>query len=128
VLSQVEDSLAAHRLLGWRPWFRVVAKVGKFERAEAWYLRVRAGHSALAMLRDIRDGRFLHLKLTVPEGYTSVDIAETVSPVSRPRRTRFSPRSRPCPASRIRHHRTECGGYLAPDTYSMPRTARDVRW
>jgi UPF0755 protein len=130
VLSQVEDSLAAHRLLGWRPWFRVVAKVGKFERdLKPGIYEFAPGASALAVLRDIRDGRFLHLKLTVPEGYTSVDIAEAVA--SRFPTTKDSVLAAINDPALLHEYditAPSAEGYLAPDTYSIAAhsSGRDV--
>ena len=120
-LSQVEDSLAAHRLLGWRPWFRIVAKVGKFERSlKPGIYQFAPGASALAILRDIRDGRFLRVKFTLPEGFTSIDIAESVA-------SRF-PTTRDSVLAAIRDPALlgeydipapSAEGYLAPDTYTL---------
>ena len=129
-LGQVEDSLAAHGLLGWRPWFRIVAKVGRFERdLKPGVYEFAPGTSALAMLRDIRNANFLRLKLTVPEGFTSVDIAELVA-------SRF-PTSRDSVLAAIRDGdllraydipAPTAEGFLAPDTYTVPAhsSARDV--
>ncbi len=120
-LSQVEDSLAGHRLLGWRPWFRIVAKVGKFERElKPGIYQFAPGTSALAILRDIHDGRFLRVKFTVPEGFTSIDIAESVA-------SRF-PTTRDSVLAAIRDPELlrdydipapSAEGYLAPDTYTI---------
>ena len=130
LLSQVEDSLAAHRLLGWRPWFRVVAKVGKFERdLKPGIYEFAPGTSALVMLRDIRDGRFLRLKLTVPEGFTSVDIAEVVA--SRFPTTKDSVLAAIHDPALLREYEIpapSAEGYLAPDTYTIAAhsSGRDV--
>jgi len=117
-LSQVEDSLAAHRLLGWRPWFRIVARVGKFERElKPGIYQFAPGTSALAILRDIRDGRFLRVKFTVPEGFTSIDIAESVA--SRFPTTRDSVLAAIRDPSLLREYdipAPSAEGYLAPDT------------
>ena len=130
VLSQVEDSLAAHRLLGWRPWFRVVAKVGKFERdLKPGIYEFAPGTSALAILRDIRDGRFLRIKFTVPEGFTSIDIAESVA--SRFPTTRDSVLAAIRDPALLREYEIpapSAEGFLAPDTYTVAAhsSGRDV--
>jgi UPF0755 protein len=129
-LSQVEDSLAAHRLLGWRPWFRIVAKVGRFERdLKPGIYEFAPGTSALAILRDIRNANFLRLKLTVPEGFTSIDIAALVA-------SRF-PTGRDSVLAAIRDPdllreyaipAPTAEGFMAPDTYTIAAhsSARDV--
>jgi len=130
VLSQVEDSLAAHRLLGWRPWFRVVAKVGKFERdLKPGIYEFAPGTSALTILRDIRDGRFLRIKFTVPEGFTSIDIAESVA--SRFPTTRDSVLAAIRDPALLREYEIpapSAEGFLAPDTYTVAAhsSGRDV--
>ena len=129
-LSQVEDSLAAHRLLGWRPWFRVVARVGRFERdLKPGIYEFAPGTSALAILRDIRNANFLRLKLTVPEGFTSVDIAELVA--ARFPTTRDSVLAAIRDPAALREHGIDAPsaeGFLAPDTYTIAAhsSARDV--
>jgi UPF0755 protein len=121
-LSQVEDSLAAHRLLGWRPWFRVAAKVGRFERdLKPGIYEFAPGTSALAILRDIRNANFLRLKLTVPEGFTSIDIAELVA--SRFPTSRDSVLAAVHDAGILRDYdipAPSAEGFLAPDTYTIP--------
>ena len=130
VLSQVEDSLAAHGLLGWRPWFRVVAKVGKFERdLKPGIYEFAPGTSALTILRDIRDGRFLRIKFTVPEGFTSIDIAESVA--SRFPTTRDSVLAAIRDPALLREYEIpapSAEGFLAPDTYTVAAhsSGRDV--
>ena len=130
VLSQVEDSLASHGLLGWRPWFRIVAKVGKFERdLKPGVYEFAPGTPALTMLRDIRDGRFLRLKLTIPEGFTSIDIAETVA--SGFPTTRDSVLAAIRDPALLREYGIAAAtaeGFLAPETYTIAAhsSARDV--
>jgi len=130
LLSQVEDSLAAHGLLGWRPWFRIVAKVGKFERdLKPGIYEFAPGTFALAILRDIRDGRFLRLKFTVPEGFTSIDIAETVA--GRFPTTTDSVLAAIRDPDLLREYEiaaSSAEGFLAPETYTIAAhsTGRDV--
>lgn len=129
-LSQVEDSLAAHGILGWKPWFRIVAKVGRFERdLKPGVYEFAPGTSALAILRDIRNANYLRLKLTVPEGFTSIDIAELVA--SRFPTTRDSVLAAIRDAELLRAHAIPAPtaeGFLAPDTYTIAAhsSARDV--
>jgi len=130
VLSQVEDSLAAHGLLGWRPWFRIVARVGKFERQlKPGIYEIAPGSSALAILREIRDGRFLRIKFTVPEGFTSIDIAELLA--SRFQTSRDSVLAAIRDSALLREYditAPSAEGYLSPDTYTLAAhsSGRDV--
>lgn len=129
-LSQVEDSLRAHRVMPWKPWFRVVAKVGKFERQlKPGIYEFAPGTPALTILRDIRDGRFLRVKFTVPEGFTSIDIAEAVA--SRFPTTRDSVLAAIRDPDLLREYdipAPSAEGFLAPETYTVAAhsSGRDV--
>jgi UPF0755 protein len=73
----VAESLAAHRVISSKRWFRLVARVGGYERK----LRIGAyelprGAGALAALREIASGKAVLTRFTVPEGYTVPEIAE----------------------------------------------------
>jgi len=120
-LSQVEDSLSAHRLLGWRPWFRIVAKLGKFERdLKPGIYEFAPGTSALAILRDIRNANYLRIKFTVPEGFTTIDIAELVA--SRFPAPRDSVLAAVHDAELLREYAIpapSAEGFLAPETYTI---------
>lgn len=124
------DSLAAHGLVRWRPWFRLVGRVGGFERAvKPGIYEFVPGTSARAILRDLRDGRYLTARVTIPEGFTLLDIsarlagtfgvaAESVLAAGRDAAIREA-------------HGVEAPsleGYLAPDTYTLPLhvTAREA--
>jgi UPF0755 protein len=129
-LSTVADSLEAHGLLRSRLWFRVVAWAGRFERAiKPGLYEFVPGTSALAILRDLRDARYVTVRLTIPEGLTLRQIAETVA-------ARF-----PIPAESVLAAARDttllrrggvdgatAEGYLEPDTYLVPAhwTARDM--
>ena len=73
----VADSLAAHGIISSRRWFRLVARLGGYERklADRPYEFPR-GPGALASLRAIASGKAVLARLTVPEGFTLFDIAE----------------------------------------------------
>jgi UPF0755 protein len=121
-LSQVQDSLAAHRLIGSKTWFRLVAKLGRFERQlKPGVYQFSRGTSAIAILRDIRDGRFLTVKITVPEGQTIVDLATSAAELLRTSKDSLLAAMRD-PAL-LREHDIPAAsveGYLAPDTYLVP--------
>jgi UPF0755 protein len=129
-LSQVEDSLSAHRLLGWRPWFRAVAKLGKFERdLKPGIYEFAPGTSALAMLRDIRNAKYLRIKFTVPEGFTTFEIAGLVaSRFPAPRESVLAAVQDPELLRQYDIPAPSAEGFLAPETYTIAAhsSARDV--
>jgi UPF0755 protein len=120
-LRQVEDSLAAHGLV-WRPWFRLVAKLGRFERSlKPGVYQFAPGTSSLAILRDLRDGRFLSVKVTVPEGHTIYDIAAAGSTaLGFPRDSLLAAARDPGLLRKYGIHANTAEGYLAADTYFVP--------
>ena len=121
-LRQVEDSLVAHRLISRRPWFRLVAKVGGFERRlKPGVYEFARGTSSIAILRDIRAGRYLTVRVTVPEGQTIIDVASVAATALN------IPKDSVIIAMRDTALLRENGvaaptaeGYLAPDTYLVP--------
>ena len=73
----VADSLAAHGIISSERWFRIVAKVGGYERRlRAGTYELPRGSGARAALRAIASGKAVLLRLTIPEGLTLVEIAE----------------------------------------------------
>jgi peptidoglycan lytic transglycosylase G len=76
-LQVVADSLHAHGVIGSRGWFRLLARVGRYDRRlrSGSYALVR-GMGARAALRAVTSGRASLTRLTVPEGFTLLDIAE----------------------------------------------------
>ncbi|MBS1241351.1 MAG: aminodeoxychorismate lyase [Gemmatimonadetes bacterium] len=126
----VADSLDAHGLLRWRPWFVAVARVGRFDRAiKPGIYDFAPGTSALTLLRTLRNGDFAVIKLTVPEGRTVLDIAALAE-------ERLAiPKDSLLAAARdttlLRQHgisASSAEGYLAPETYLAPAhgSARDL--
>jgi peptidoglycan lytic transglycosylase G len=129
-LRAVEESLAAHHLVSSRPWFRVVGKLGGFEhQLKPGIYAFAPGTSSIGMLRDIRNGRYLRVRVTMPEGYTLVDMADAAAAS-----LGLSPDSVLVAArdtALLREHGVAAPtaeGYLAPDTYIVPAqtTAREL--
>lgn len=129
-LTQALDSLDAHGLLRSRLWAQLVGRAGGFDRViKPGLYEVVPGTSALQILRDLRDGRYLVVRLTIPEGQTLVDIARMAE-------TRLGlPADSLLAAARdadlLAPHGIEAPsaeGYLAPDTYDVPAhyTGRDL--
>ena len=69
------DTLVAHGVVRHRLWFRLLARLGRYDRtARAGLYELRPGERALDVLRALRAGG-ITMRLTVPEGYTLVDVA-----------------------------------------------------
>jgi len=122
---QATDSLAARGLIRWRPWFLIVARVGQFDRAiRPGVYEFVPGTSALGILRDLRAGRFVAVRLTVPEGRTVADIASIAE--GRLGIPADSIRAASRDTALLRHYGIPGGsaeGYLAPETYLVPADA-----
>lgn len=122
---QATDSLAARGLVRWRPWFLIVARVGQFDRAiRPGVYEFVPGTSALGILRDLRAGRFVAVRLTVPEGRTVADIASIAE--GRLGIPADSIRAASRDTALLRHYGIPGGsaeGYLAPETYLVPADA-----
>lgn len=123
--SQVEDSLDAHGLIGWKPWFRAVAKIGGFERSlKPGVYQFARGTSALAILRDIKAGRYLTVRLTVVEGTTVLDIAAVAARTLQISRDSLLAASRDTALlAGYDIAAPSAEGYLAPETYLVPAHA-----
>ncbi len=74
--AEMTDSLAAHRIVTNRWLFTWLAKLGRYDRKlKAGYYEIRHGESPLEVLRLIAAGREKTFRLTVPEGFTLLEIA-----------------------------------------------------
>jgi UPF0755 protein len=102
-----------------------VAKVGGFERQlKPGVYQFAPGTSSIGMLRDMRASRYLTVRVTVPEGQTTVDVAGVAATALN------VPRESVLAAMRdtalLRKHGISAPtaeGYLAPDTYLVPAHA-----
>jgi len=73
----VAESLAAHRVISSKPWFRLVARAGGYERKlRIGTYELPRGAGALASLKAIASGKAVLSRFTVPEGHTLLEIAE----------------------------------------------------
>jgi len=115
----VTDSLAAHGIVGNRAWFGLVARLGKYDRrVRSGLYEFPRGERALTVLRTLAEGRAVTVRLTIPEGYTLIDIADVAE-----RQLRI-PRDSLLAAARDTALLRELGidapsleGYLLADTY-----------
>lgn len=75
-LAAITDSLSAHGIIGSPRWFSVVARLGRYGRKlKAGYYEFRKGEPTLDILRTLASGGEKTTRITIPEGYTLVDIA-----------------------------------------------------
>ena len=75
-VAQVAESLSAHGIIGPRRWFRLMARLGGYERKlQIGTYELRRGSGARAALRAIAGGRAILTRFTVPEGFTLLEIA-----------------------------------------------------
>ena len=73
----VAESLAAHGIIGSRPWFKLVARLsGSERRIQSGSYEFARRQGARATLRALVDGRAVLSKLTIPEGFTLADMAD----------------------------------------------------
>lgn len=73
----VAESLAVHGIISSRPWFKLVARVGGYQRRiQTGNYEFARGQGARAALRAMVSGRAILTKLTIPEGFTLLDMAE----------------------------------------------------
>jgi UPF0755 protein len=97
----------------------MVARIGKYDRrVRSGLYQFPRGERSLAVLRALAEGRAVTVRLTIPEGYTLIDIAETAE-----RELRI-PRDSLLAAARDTALLRELGveapsleGYLLADTY-----------
>lgn len=73
----VADSLAAHGIIESRTWFKLVARLSSYERRiQSGIFEFARGEGARATLRAMVNGSAILSKLTIPEGFTLLDMAD----------------------------------------------------
>ncbi len=118
----VTDSLAAHELIGSRPWFRLLAKLRGVDRTvKAGVYDLPAGASAWALLTQLHAGHIATVRFTVPEGLTILDLGALAQ-----ERLGIAPESlqaeahEPARLAALAVPTPSLEGYLLPDTYTLP--------
>lgn len=79
-LPAVAESLRAHGVISSPGWFRLVARAGRYDRRlQSGTYALPRGAGALHAVRAIANGRAVLSRLTVPEGFTLLDMADAVA-------------------------------------------------
>jgi UPF0755 protein len=115
----VADSLAAHGVISSRRWLRLVARVGGYAtRLRAGTYELPKGAGARAALRAIAEGRAIHLRFIVPEGFTLVEMAAVAERVLEIPRAEFLEAARdPALLREFQVPAASFEGFLRPETY-----------
>ncbi len=75
-LAPITDSLVAHGIVQHPKWFAFVARAGRFDRKlKAGYYEFERGQPVFEILRALAAGSEKTTRVTIPEGYTILDIA-----------------------------------------------------
>ena len=128
--AAVVDSLATHGLVRSRALITLLGRLsGSDRRVKAGLYEFRRGTSFVTILRALRNGDFVEVSVTVPEGFTIVDIARLAE------ERLLIPRESVLTAARDTTWLATLGvegpsaeGFLFPETYlfSGPVSARDL--
>lgn len=115
----VTDSLVAHGIVRNPDWFRLVARAGKYDRkVRSGLYEFPRGERALTVLRALAEGRALAVRLTIPEGFTLIDIAAAAERDLRIPRDAFLAAARDSALlAELGVRAPSLEGYLLPDTY-----------
>jgi len=115
----VAESLAAHGVIGSTTWFKLVAKVSGYERkVQTGVYEFPRGQGARAALRAMVSGRAVLSRLTIPEGFTLLDMAEAVEKALAIPRDQFLAASRDTLLlRRFNVPAASFEGFLRPETY-----------
>jgi UPF0755 protein len=128
--SQVTDSLAAHGLVAWRPWFKLLARLRRLDRSvKAGVYEFPAGAGTWSVLSALESGRVAVVRLTVPEGLTVLELADLAeSRLGLSRDSIIAAARDTMEASALGLHRPSLEGFLLPETYQLPLgvSAREV--
>jgi UPF0755 protein len=115
----VADSLAAHGIIESKFWFRLVSRIGGYDRRlQSGNYELARGTGSLGALRALASGRASLVHLTVPEGFTLLDIADLVQSELKVDRDSFLTAARdPELLQEFGVPAPSFEGFLRPDTY-----------
>ena len=118
-MSAIADSLHAHHIISSRGWFRFLARIQRSDRRlQSGSYELRKSMGGIAALRALTSGRAALTRLTIPEGFTLLDMAETAERELAIPRDSFLAASRDTALLRefgVRGESLE--GFLRPETY-----------
>jgi len=127
----VTDSLAAHRVISNRRWFKLLAKLRGVERSvHAGVYEFPAGASPWTVLGMLAHGKKAALRFTIPEGLTIQEVAELAAERLGIREDSFIAAARDSIAATelLGMQVPSFEGFLRPETYLLPAdiTARQL--
>lgn len=122
---EATDTLVARGLVRWRPWFTLVARIGGQDRSiKPGVYELMPGTSAGELLRILSTGEFVTVKVTIPEGFTMLDIAARLEGTLGLSRDSVLALARdPALRERFGVEAPTLEGYLGADTYTLPANA-----
>lgn len=127
---EATDTLVARGLVRWGPWFTLVARIGGQDRSiKPGVYELAPGTSASELLRILNAGEILTVKVTIPEGFTVLDIAARLEgALGLPRDSVLALTRDTALRERFGVEAPTLEGYLAADTYTLPAnvTAREA--
>jgi UPF0755 protein len=120
-IRAVSESLAAHRVIGSPGWFRVLARVRRFDRrVKSGAYQLPRGAGSFAALGLLAQGRVIEVRFTVPEGTSLQYIATLAAAGLRMNRDSFLAAARD--TSLLREFNVPAPsfeGFLEPETYLL---------
>ncbi len=120
--SRITDSLAVHGLVGFRPAFRLYARVTGADRAvKAGTYRFARGASWARILGDLRAGHVVTERLVIPEAWDLAGDAPRIARITRlPTDSVLAVLSDTAAPARYGVPGPTLEGYLYPATYTLP--------
>jgi UPF0755 protein len=121
--AAVTDSLAAHRVIGSRRWFKLLGRIRGVDRSvHAGVYEFPAGISQWKVLGMLAHGKKAALRFTVPEGLTILDVAELAAIRLGIPADSFvrAARDSPAASAQLGFPVPSYEGFLRPETYLLP--------
>ena len=121
--AEMTDSLAAHRIVTNRWLFTWMAKLGRYDRRlQAGYYEIRQGERPLEVLKILAEGREKTFRLTIPEGFTVLDIgAAAEQTLGLPRDSILAAARDPEMLREFEVEGATLEGFLLPETYFVSK-------
>jgi UPF0755 protein len=115
----IADTLEAHGVISSPRWFRLLARVGGYDRKlQTGPYELRRGQGARSALKALTGGRAVLSRFTVPEGFTLLDMATAAEQSLGIPKDGFLAATRDTALQReLQLSETGMEGYLKPETY-----------